>query len=105
MPGKRGSGVATVIIRGLYSTDQDYLDLKVDSLGRIVLSDTITIENVNVIAPLGVTVDDGADVALGTVGDSAWTTGDGTVIGLLKAIHAELVTANGLLTDIKTNTA
>lgn len=39
--------------------------------------------------------DDMADgmtvTSIGAVGDAAWTTGEGTVIALLKAIHAQLV--------------
>lgn len=34
---------------------------------------------------------DGANVTQGAKADAAWTSGDGTVIALLKAIHAQLV--------------
>lgn len=65
-----------------------------------------------------VTVADGADVAQGSVSDPAWTSGDGTVIGLLKKIaspgaggltDAELratpVPVSGTITAIGTVTA
>lgn len=81
--------------------DGKSVDVLLDATGNLkVVTEAITIENVNVLAPLGVTVDDGADVALGAIGDAAWATGDGTVIAILKAIHAELVTANGHLATI-----
>ena len=106
----------------------DFVILEVDDDGNLkVVTEAITIDNVNVLAPLGITAgdsdivplgattDDDSDdtllgrvskvvVRLGEVDDAAWVSGDGAVIGLLKAIHAELVTANGLLDDIKTNT-
>lgn len=37
-----------------------------------------------------VTVADGADVALGARADAAWSSGSGTVIAILKAVHAML---------------
>lgn len=37
-------------------------------------------------------VADGADIALGTRADAAWTAGNGTVIGLLKGIYSRFAT-------------
>src|ERR1051325_7098844 len=106
----------------------DFVILEVDDDGNLkFVTEAITIDNVNVLAPLGITAgdsdivplgattDDDSDdtllgrvskvvVRLGEVDDAAWVSGDGPVIGLLKAIQAELVTANGLRDDIKTNT-
>ncbi len=80
-------------------------DPKYDDDGNLkTVAEAFTVENVNVIAPLAVTIADSAAVPLGAVGNVAWVSGNGTVIALLKAIHGQLVIANGLLDDIKTNT-
>lgn len=46
-----------------------------------------------------------ASASSGSPGDSAWTgTGDGSVVAILKAIHAQNAQMITLLNDIKTNT-
>lgn len=50
----------------------------------------LTVDVTRVTGNVATTAADGANVAIGAVADAAWTTGNGTVVGILKGLYTRL---------------